>query len=66
MMMDNTISVGISLPKKVIEQIDIDRQDISRSRYLLRLVERSHAIRNRGKSSLDVGFEGLVSSEPTR
>ncbi len=64
--MANTISVGISLPKKMIEQIDKDRKDIPRSRYLLRLLERSHTIRNIGKSSLDVGFEGLVSSEPTR
>ena len=64
--MSNTISVGISFPKKVIEQIDMDRKDIPRSRYLLRLIERSHTIRNKEKSSLDVGFEGLVSSEPTR
>ena len=64
--MANTISVAISFPKKVIEQKDIDRKDIPRSRYLLRLLERSHPIRNREKSSLDVGFEGLVSSELTR
>ena len=64
--MANTISVGISFPKKVIEQIDMDRKDIPRSRYLLRLLERSHRERNIKKSSLDVGFEGLVSSEPTR
>ncbi len=64
--MAKTISVGISFPKKVIEQIDTDRKDIPRSRYLLRLIERSHTTRNRGKSSLDVGFEGLVSSEPIR
>lgn len=32
-------TIGISLPKEVIEQIDSDRGDINRSRYILRLIE---------------------------
>lgn len=32
-------TIGISLPKEIIEQIDSDRGDINRSRYILRLIE---------------------------
>lgn len=39
--MQNSISVGISFPKNVIEKIDSERGDISRSKYLLRILERS-------------------------
>jgi metal-responsive CopG/Arc/MetJ family transcriptional regulator len=39
--MQKSISVGISFPKKVIEKIDEERGDISRSKYLLRILERS-------------------------
>jgi metal-responsive CopG/Arc/MetJ family transcriptional regulator len=35
--MQNYISVGISLPRKIMKKIDVERGDISRSRYLLRL-----------------------------
>lgn len=38
--MQNSISVGISFPKNVIEKIDSERGDISRSKYLLRIIER--------------------------
>jgi hypothetical protein len=40
--MQNYISVGISLPRKIMEKIDDERGDISRSRYLLRLLERTY------------------------
>ena len=39
--MQKSISVGISFPKKVIEKIDEERGDVSRSKYLLRVLERS-------------------------
>ena len=38
--MQNTICVGISLPKEILEKIDRERQDIPRSRYVLRIIER--------------------------
>jgi len=38
--MQSYISVGFSLPRKIREKIDVERGDISRSRYLLRLLER--------------------------
>lgn len=40
--MVNSIPVGISIPKNILEQIDSDRKDVSRSRYLLRILERSY------------------------
>jgi hypothetical protein len=39
MRVKNCVEVGISVPKVVLEQIDRDRGDINRSRYLLRLIE---------------------------
>ena len=38
--------IGISLPKEIVRKIDIDREDISRSKYLLRLIQRAYAIEN--------------------
>lgn len=35
----NTQSFGISLPNDIIEHIDFLRGDITRSRYILRLIE---------------------------
>ncbi len=40
--MVNNIPVGISFPKKLLKQIDKDREDVSRSRYLLKMIENSN------------------------
>jgi hypothetical protein len=60
--MQDSKPVGISLPKKVISRIDSERGDVSRSRYLLRLLENvRHDIEHTEKqkilsqSSLEVG-----------
>jgi metal-responsive CopG/Arc/MetJ family transcriptional regulator len=37
----NTNRLGITLPGDVIEQIDIQRGDVARSRFILRLIESS-------------------------
>jgi metal-responsive CopG/Arc/MetJ family transcriptional regulator len=37
--MTEIISVGISFPKIVLTKIDSKRGDVSRSRYLLRVIE---------------------------
>ena len=34
-------SIGISLPKDIIEKIDVERGDIARSKFILRLIESS-------------------------
>jgi metal-responsive CopG/Arc/MetJ family transcriptional regulator len=41
-MVNNAISVGISLPEQIIQKIDKDRGDVPRSRFLLRLVEHAY------------------------
>lgn len=38
--MQSSIAVGISLPREIISKIDNERGDVSRSRYLLRIVQR--------------------------
>lgn len=42
--MKRIIGVGISLPKEFMEKIDVDRGDIPRSRYVLRLLEKQFTI----------------------
>jgi hypothetical protein len=40
--MQSSIAVGISLPKDIVSKIDSERGDISRSRYLLKILERNY------------------------
>ena len=49
--MDNTVKLGITLPKSVIQKIDNNRGDIPRSRYIRRAVERSLASSNKDIAS---------------
>jgi metal-responsive CopG/Arc/MetJ family transcriptional regulator len=37
---DNTVKLGITLPKSIIQKIDQRRGDIARSRYIRRAVEK--------------------------
>ena len=39
------IPTGISLPNELIQKIDAERGDISRSRYLLRILENFYQIK---------------------
>jgi hypothetical protein len=41
--MQNTIGVGVSMPKNIVSKIDAERGDVPRSRYLLRLLEKVYA-----------------------
>ena len=41
--MQNTVGVGVSMPKNIVSKIDAERGDISRSRYLLKLLEKVYA-----------------------
>jgi metal-responsive CopG/Arc/MetJ family transcriptional regulator len=57
-------ATGISLPDQLLKEIDTERGDISRSRYLLRLLEKQNKCDVcRKKDSLDRGFASLQSSE---
>jgi hypothetical protein len=68
--MQNYISVGISLPRKIMKKIDVERGDISRSRYLLRLLEKIY-VQNKvedltvqkNSSHLDEGNQQFIESE---
>ena len=37
----NSIPIGISLPIELVKKIDKERHDVSRSRYILRLIEKN-------------------------
>ena len=57
-------ATGISLPDEFLKEIDSERGDISRSRYLLRLLEKPYKCNEcRKKDPLDSGFPPLQSSE---
>ena len=43
--MQSSIGIGISLPKDLMQKIDIDRGDIPRSRYVLRILEKHTHLR---------------------
>jgi metal-responsive CopG/Arc/MetJ family transcriptional regulator len=38
--LQDKIATGISIPKNLKDKIDLDRGDISRSKYILRILER--------------------------
>jgi hypothetical protein len=65
--MQESIAVGISLPRKIMSQIDCQRGDISRSRFLLRLIERQSMVSDvetkNVNDPLDHGIETPRSSE---
>lgn len=42
-------STGVSLPTGLIEKIDVERGDIPRSRFLLRLLERTYSAEKEGR-----------------
>lgn len=69
--MQEHISVGVSFPKRVIEKIDKARGDISRSRYLIRILEEHEdgrtntklLIKSRRQDSPESGLESLHPGE---
>jgi hypothetical protein len=48
--MTSIIPIGLSLPKEIISKIDTERGDISRSKYLLRILEGFYSIRKQSES----------------
>ena len=66
-------STGLSLPTELVRKIDSERGDISRSRYILRLLEKLYIgygqkfVKDKTKQdSPDRRFETLQSSESRR
>jgi hypothetical protein len=71
--MKSCISTGLSLPIKLMRKIDMERGDVSRSKYLLRILEKKYSRDElyEGKSSnCDTQFqcnprvETLISHDP--
>lgn len=40
--MRKNASAGISLPFEIMQKIDFDRGDVSRSKYLLRIIQKNY------------------------
>ena len=40
--MKHCTATGLSLPTEIVDRIDSERGDVSRSRFLLRLIERAY------------------------
>lgn len=73
--MQSFIAVGISLPREIVDKIDLERGDVPRSRFVLRILERTYSanndkirkpvnsnVKNR-RDSPDIRFPGLSSNE---
>lgn len=63
--MQNKIAVGISLPTELMKKIDVERGDVPRSRYVLRMLEKQY--KSEGKKVIEKGspdrrFQTLQSS----
>jgi hypothetical protein len=59
------IPTGLSLPIELMRQIDSERGDIPRSRYVLRILEKQYTREtNDDTGSLDRRIETLQSSKP--
>jgi hypothetical protein len=37
--MNNTVSITLTLPEKIVHRIDRERGDVNRSKYVLRMIE---------------------------
>lgn len=73
--MQDKVATGISIPKRLKQRIDEERGDVSRSKYVCRLLERSYSPNSNNRSKLvhkiiknrrdspDSRFRGLVSDE---
>jgi hypothetical protein len=51
-----SIAVGISLPRDILDKIDSDRGDISRSRFLLRIIERVYSTNHTKKNTSQIDY----------
>jgi hypothetical protein len=63
--MKSNLVLGISLPRQIVGQIDSERGDVPRSRYVLRILQKQYALKGieEKEGSLDRRLETLQSSE---
>jgi hypothetical protein len=73
-MMKHYIATGLSLPVHLLKRIDLERGDVSRSRYLLRILETQYKDQNQdhnekrknAQDSLDQdGMDTLLAKQST-
>jgi metal-responsive CopG/Arc/MetJ family transcriptional regulator len=55
--MVDVISVGISLPKNILDRIDSERGDVSRSRYLRRVIQNTLLSKDNKECKPNCGVE---------
>lgn len=60
---DDYIPIGISLPSKIVDAVDEKRKDVSRSRYILRILENHIVNKNNNKASFEDGLGPSHSNE---
>jgi hypothetical protein len=63
--MQSYIAVGISLSKQIVDKIDVERGDIPRSRYVLRLLEKAYGLETKVKSKKRDSVESGFGSQPS-
>ena len=49
--LQDKVATGISIPKNLKDRIDLDRGDISRSRYILRILEKVYGREESNKNN---------------
>ncbi len=64
--MQNKIAVGISLPAKLMKKIDVERGDIPRSRYVLRMLEKQYTLKGENVIEKDLLDRRLVTLQSSK
>jgi len=50
--MEESVVTGLSIRKKLLARIDVERGDISRSRFMSKLMEQGFENRDKGKATM--------------
>ena len=64
--MQNKIAVGISLPAKLMKKIDVERGDIPRSSYVLRMLEKQYTLKGENVIEKDLLDRRLVTLQSSK
>ena len=62
--MQESIAVGISLPKHILSKIDTERGDVPRSRYLQRILRKTLCYGSRRQGSKQIVMQPSLSIPP--
>jgi hypothetical protein len=53
-LMQKSIPIGVSMTKDLLSKIDLERGDVSRSRYLQKIVEKAYAVKALGDKEVAI------------